>query len=93
MPTTPDPDHLCTVDEAITRLRRIREQYGNVGLMICLDGAQRGEAASPYLPVNALAVDDDEPSNPIALCCVALGNHPFGPVIRLHAPHWKPAHV
>ncbi len=83
-------NHCCDIEEVIGWLMRIREKYGkHVRVMISFDG-QRGGVAVPYMPVNQVAVDDDDQAAPVALVCVAPGNHPYGDVIRLRPAGWKP---
>ena len=82
-------DHLCTLDEAIYRLQQIRSQHGGqVGVMISFDGPDE-EAMVPYMPVNTVALDDDEPGNVVALLCVSEGNHPFGNVVKMRPADWE----
>jgi hypothetical protein len=59
--------------------------------MISFDGGAGGTAgaAVPYMPVNQVAIDEDDPSNVIALLCVCEGNHPLGNVIKLRPPDWS----
>jgi len=75
--------HLCTVDELIKVLTLIRRRFGNIGVMICFDADAADDkghtvAIMEYLPVNQVALDEDGPTNVLAILCVAQGNHPFG---------------
>ena len=87
-------NHCCSVDEVIGWLMKIRNEHGKrVRVMICFDGGE-GEngktgAAIPYMPVDQIAEDTDDPGDVIALLCVCEGNHPLGNVIRLRAGNWK----
>jgi hypothetical protein len=49
----------------------------------------KGTPRLPYLPVNEVAMDDDDPSAVIALLCVSEGNHPFGRVVRMRSADWR----
>lgn len=62
----------------IDGLYQIRAMHGgNAVVKICFDGPDKNSLV-PYMAVNSMALDDDEPDNPIALVCVAEGNHPYG---------------
>jgi hypothetical protein len=56
--------------------------------MLAFDGEDEA-AVIPYLPVNEVAMDDDDPSAVIALLCVSEGNHPFGRVVRMRSADWE----
>jgi hypothetical protein len=84
-------NHCCEIEEVIGWLMRIREQHGKrVRVMICFDGGEErnGGKPLPYIPVNQVAMDDDDPADPIALVCVCEGNHPMGNVIKLRPADW-----
>lgn len=83
--TAPDPDKTLTVDEVIASLLEFKQLHGGDSiLMICMNGAQ-----TAYLPISEISVDSDEPCNPVALCCVAEGNHPLGNTIKLRPHNWQ----
>ena len=86
-----DPNHICRIEEVINWLNRILQKYGNVEVLVGFDTGVGG-SVMPYMPtsqittmpsyrvseimsVNQIAVDDDD--IPVALMCVANGNHPF----------------
>lgn len=75
--------HLCSVDEVIARLTELRKRYGNVGVMVCFDDEVGEGSYVPYMPVNGVAIDDDDLSKPVVLLCIAEGNHPFGQVVNI----------
>ena len=83
-------NHCCDIEEVIAWLMRIRQEHGKrVRVMICFDGGTKNDAAVPYMPVNQVALDADDPSDVIALLCVCEGNHPLGNVIKLRPPDWS----
>jgi hypothetical protein len=62
--------------------------------MICFDGDPttdgRGRVAvARYMSINDVAVDEEVPTNVLALLCVAEGNHPFGDLLRMRPANWE----
>jgi hypothetical protein len=85
----PKAGHLCTINEVMAVLSRIRCKHGNVGVMVFFDGdgaaETAGEPVMPYLPVAEVAVDCDDPKHVYAVLCIAEDNVPF--VDLLHVRH------
>jgi hypothetical protein len=86
----PKAGHLCTINEVMAVLSRIRCKHGNVGVMVYFDGDApeeiRGEPVMPYLPVAEVAVDCDDPTHVYAVLCIADDNVPFVDLLRVRLP-------
>lgn len=67
-----EPILALTIDEVLDCLQRLRIQYGSgdVPVMICVDGPD--SSSIPYLPVENVMKDDDEPLKPVALLCISV---------------------
>ena len=64
-----------TLDDVIAALQELRNRQGGKSpVMICLDGPNSSPV--PYLPVDEVAQDVDEPCHPVALLCVGSNHYP-----------------
>lgn len=64
-----------TLDQVIAALQVFRDQQGGSSpVMICLDGPNSSPV--PYLPVDEVCQDVDEPCHPLVLLCVGSNHYP-----------------
>ena len=89
-PQAKKPGHLCTINEVMAVLSRIRCRHGNVGVMVYFDAdsADEGfeEPPVPYLPVADVGVDCDDPKNVYAVLCIAEDTVPFADLLHVRRP-------